>query len=196
MDYSGAKAFITKKLEKELDPKLTYHSLDHTMDVLESVTRLIEMEKIDDHTGILIKTAALYHDAGFIRIYDGHEKISIELAKNTLPAFGYSEKDIARIEELILATELDVVPGDPAGKILADADLDYVGRDDFFMVALKLHYEWRNHGNNIALRDWYKLQLDFLKDHRFFTKSAYEMRQNQKTENLREIENLLDNHSE
>ena len=77
MNYEGAKNYILRKLERELDPRLTYHSISHTLDVLESAIRLAELEKISEDDLILLKTACLFHDSGMLVTYKGHEDASI-----------------------------------------------------------------------------------------------------------------------
>ncbi len=78
MNYEGVKKFILNKLEKELDPRLTYHSISHTLDVLESAIRLAELEKLSENDVLLLKTACLFHDSGMLVTYRGHEEASIE----------------------------------------------------------------------------------------------------------------------
>ncbi len=48
MDFEGAKKYTLQRLRNELNDNLHYHSVDHTLDVLESVTRLAEMENVND----------------------------------------------------------------------------------------------------------------------------------------------------
>ena len=46
MDYLRAKDFILSKLEKELSPSLYYHSVTHTMDVIEACERFGQIENV------------------------------------------------------------------------------------------------------------------------------------------------------
>ena len=72
MDFEGAKKYTLERLRNELNDKLHYHSVEHTLDVLDSVTRLAKLENVNGHDQILLKTAALFHDLGFVetRIID------------------------------------------------------------------------------------------------------------------------------
>ncbi|MCD4788760.1 MAG: HD domain-containing protein [Bacteroidales bacterium] len=191
MDFEGAKKYIINKLQKELKPDLSYHSIDHTLDVLQAAIRYAEMEGVNGYDLELIKAAALFHDAGFTEIYEGHEKASVRLAYETLPEFGYTNEDIKLIEGMILSTEIPQHPSTQLEKIIADADLDYIGRDDLFVIGQRLQYEWQLHGKVSSLREWHEKQLEFLKNHKYFTKSAKKLRNNKKQENIMELENLL-----
>jgi predicted metal-dependent HD superfamily phosphohydrolase len=189
MNYEGAKKFILNKLEKELDPRLTYHSLAHTLDVLESAKRLAELEKVPEEDLVILKTACLFHDSGMLVTYRGHEEASIEICNQTLPSFTYSVEATEKICEMIRTTQLPQCAVNLLDKILCDADLDYLGRPDFFMIAHRLKYEWDVlEFKQTTLQEWYQIQRDFLTNHRYFTKSAINLRQDFKMENLSQIE--------
>jgi len=191
MDFDAAKQFVLEKLGKELSKDLAYHSVEHTLDVMIAARRLGEMEGLSNKQICLVETAALFHDIGFTETYDGHEDVSIQIAREVLPGFGYSQEDIETIINLIVATEIPQDPQNHLEEILADADLDYIGRDDMFLIGQRLQYEWYRHGIIETLREWHEKQMDFLKKHRYFTKSAHKLRESKKQENIRELEELL-----
>ena len=191
MDFEGAKKFVLDKLGKELSSKLPYHSIDHTLDVMQAVEKLAVMEKVNGHDAELLKTAALFHDLGFIETYDGHERASVKLANDILPNFGYSVEDTKKIEGMIISTEIPQHPKTLLEKIIADADLDYLGRDDLFVIGQRLQYEWKLQGKISTLKEWHQRQLEFLKSHNYFTESAKKLRNSKKQENIEELEKLL-----
>ncbi len=192
MDFGGARDYIIQRLRLELKPTLYYHSVEHTIDVHEATQRLIAAEHITENTAVLIETAALYHDAGILFQYTNHERASVELSRQMLPVFGYSPDDIDFIGEMIMVTSLPQRPSSLAGQILCDADLDYLGREDFLIHSFQLRLEWQIEGiKNLNLHDWFKSQVSFLSDHQYFTKSAIAIRNEQKNKNLQEIKQLL-----
>lgn len=185
------KKYVLAKLENGLNDKLHYHSVDHTLDVLEAVNRLAFLENVNGHENELLKIGALMHDVGFIETYDGHENASIRMANEILPEFGYSPEDIKIIEGLIRSTEIPQKPSTLLEKIMADADLDYLGRDDLFLIGQRLQYEWQLQGKISSLREWHEKQLVFIKGHEYFTASAKKLRNKKKQENIIELEGLL-----
>ncbi len=191
MDFEGAKKYTLNRLENELNDKLHYHTVDHTLDVLDAVIRLAEMENVNGHDQQLLKTAALFHDMGFLETYNGHEEASIRIACEVLPKYGYSEKDLKIIEGIIRSTEIPQTPKTHLEEIMADADLDYLGRDDLYVIGQRLQYEWQLHGIISSLREWHEKQLHFLKVHSYFTKSAQNLRDKRKQENIKELETLM-----
>lgn len=194
MDFLAAKDYILKRMELELKPELVYHSLVHTMDVYNSTVSIAEKEGVNGKNLTLLKTAALYHDSGMLNTYIGHEEASVEIVNTKLPEFNYSEEDISKISGMILTTKLPQKANNYYDKILCDADLDYLGRDDYFMRSHFLRHEWCSLGiKNLKLRQWYELQKEFMKTHKYFTKTSIELRKKKKQRNLDQIMELLKN---
>jgi uncharacterized protein len=106
VDLNHIRRQIISKLRK-LPASLTYHNLDHTLDVeTQCMIMAKETGVTNEQTLLELRIAALYHDAGFLYVYEGHEEKSCELAKNELPGFEVTEKAIGNICEIILATKV------------------------------------------------------------------------------------------
>jgi hypothetical protein len=191
MNLNGARDYILLKLENELDPFYYYHNAAHTLDVHRAVVYLSEIEHLPQDEQLLLETAAFYHDSGILIKYVGHEEESVLIAKEVLPSFGYSGKDIERIGEMIMATNLNGLIDTLPKKILFDADLDYLGRPDYFMIAQRLRLEWNILGEQYTLKNWYVSQITYLENHKYLTVSAGQMRNKGKLENLNQIKELL-----
>ncbi len=193
MDFLKAKDYILKRLENELHPNLFYHSIEHTLDVYKSAVKIAEMEGINGSELILVKTASLFHDSGMIRTYIGHEEASVEILKESLPQFGYDQLAIDTISKMIITTKLPQTASSYLEKIICDADLDYLGREDFIMISHKLRHEWVTQKINIlSLKQWYELQIQFLSTHKYFTKYAISTRKEGKVSNLAQIIELME----
>lgn len=192
MNYPKVRDFMINKLAEELNPDLAYHNIDHTLDVLNAARQYAEMEQVNDYDRTILETAALFHDSGMLRTYLGHEDASVEIAKEILPGFDYNVQDIRLISDMITTTKLPQSASNFLEKILCDADLDYLGREDFFMIAHQLRYEWNIlNVRHTTLREWYELQILFLENHKFFTASAKALRNEKKEENLKQIKELV-----
>lgn len=192
INYIKAERFILSKLKKELSPKLHYHSYDHSKDVTRQVERVAIGEGITDEDLFLLKTAASYHDAGFVKKYDKNEPIGAEMAQEILPKFGYTQAHIDRIKELIFVTQIPHQPKNKLEEIMCDADLDYLGRDDFHEIADKLRRELREHGKIDSDRKWDEIQVSFLTQHRYFTQTSINTRREKKIQNLQVIKEKLE----
>ncbi len=192
MKFDEVKDLVLKKLKKELSPNLYYHNFQHTLDVCESVERLAEMEAIEGESLILLQTAALFHDTGFIWQYENNEPLACDFARQILGNYDYTPEQTEHICRMILATQIPQNPEDLLGMILCDADLDYIGRGDFFITALRLHREWSENSNmKITFKDWYLKQQSFIVQHDYFTLSARKLRNDKKAHNLGQVKELL-----
>lgn len=195
INYMKAERHIMKILETQLSPKLLYHSINHTIDVTQAVERLAIMEGITDEDLFLLKSAATYHDAGFVEQYEDNEEIGMRLAREILPKYGYTQEQIDVIDGLISATKIPQSPTTHLQQIMCDADLDYLGRDDFHDIASLLRRELREHGKLDSDRKWDEIQLAFLNQHTYFTDSAIRLRQEKKEKHIAEIEVRLNTYS-
>lgn len=191
INYRNAERFIHSLLAKKLPKNLHYHSIFHTQDVTAAAERIALREGITDEDLFLLKSAASYHDAGFIDQYENNEPIGIELAKEHLPKFGYSKKQIDQIEALIQVTKIPHQPKNKIEEVMCDADLDYLGRDDFWEISEKLRRELREHGKINSNRKWDEIQVAFFEKHRYFTETSINLRQDKKLKHLEQIKERL-----
>lgn len=193
MRFKEASDYILKKLEDELPASLCYHSIDHTVGVYEAAQQIAAQENISAYDIELLLTAACFHDTGFLKRRDGHELISCQIARDSLPDYGYNENEITRICGMIMATRIPQSPKNHLEEILADADLDYLGRDDFFIWSNKLHSEITAPGDAGGMENWTQLQIDFLEQHRYFTKTSLELRTPKKLKHIAALKSKLKN---
>jgi uncharacterized protein len=110
-----------------------YHNVGHTLDVYSRTGYLADVEGVspEEKTDLLI--AAVFHDTGFSVAYPKNEIIGADLAEAFLRKEGHPEERIVRIRRIILATIVLSTPGDLLEKIIQDADLDNLGREDCFV---------------------------------------------------------------
>lgn len=185
--YLDAKTYILEKLRSELPVNCYYHSYDHTVDMHNSAERIADFEKINDTEKELILIAALFHDAGFIIQADNHEQHSCSIAKEILPQFNYSLEELEVVCKLIMATQMPVNPANHLEKIICDADLDYLGRDDFKSIGDLLFQELAERGSIKSEDEWHQMQVHFLTNHRYYTNYSRTHRESFKQENLKKL---------
>lgn len=192
MKITILKNFIIQKLTEELSENLTYHGVKHTLVVLNVCNQFIKRMKIAPHHAYLIRTAALLHDTGFIRTYDNHEEQSIIFAREILPDWNYSERDIEIVAGMIRATKIPQNPKNMLEGILADADLDYLGTSSYYEIADTLRTELLLHKKIKSEIEWITLQIDFLEKHRYYTAFSQKYREPVKQKYFSEIGKKLD----
>jgi uncharacterized protein len=192
LDFERARDYALNRLENELSPNLVYHCLEHTTDeVVPTADLLAEMEGVAADDRLLLLTAAYYHDLGFIRQRQGHESISIELAEQNLPKFGYSDSQIAVVRGIIKATRLPQSPTNLLEKIIADADMDDLGHENFWKRSDDLRQELDYYGTTFTDEEWYTDQLRLMLAHQYYTSSERKLRDAAKQEHILEVQRLL-----
>jgi predicted metal-dependent HD superfamily phosphohydrolase len=193
MQFEKAGLFIMDKMRRELPVQMVYHDINHTIDVCKAAERIGREEKLTEPELDLLLTAAHYHDCGYINGVKDHEEASCYMAKQYLPGFGYSPGDIEVICGMIRATQIPQSPQNILERILADADLDYLGRDDFFKIGNQLYSELAAMGILKTADEWNRLQESFLESHHYFTHTAIQSRQSKKQQNLLAVKAKLHN---
>lgn len=159
---------IRDRLTHSLNSEYHYHNIRHTIDVIEQSQIIGEAEGLNKRELLVVKIAALFHDTGFLKIRKDHESVSAENFK--MAATNHlSPEDIIQISQSIMATKMPQMPFNKIDKVLCDADLDYLGREDYISIAGALYREM-NFCNEIQNEEeWQLLQVQFLSRHQFHT---------------------------
>ena len=193
LDFEAARHYALQRLERELPPTCVYHSLAHTRDeVVPAAERLASLEGVADEALLLLRTAAYYHDIGLVRQRANHEAAGVRIAAAALPGFGYSPAQIQAIGGMIMATRLPQRPRTALEALLADADLDVLGRADFMRRNQALRAETEAFGAAFGDAQWYDQQLRFMQAHRYWTSAARALRDVQKRANYAALLRLLE----
>jgi uncharacterized protein len=180
-NFEGAVQYALRRLEHELLPAYIYHSVVHTRDdVVPAVERLAALAGVEGQELLLLRTAAYYHDLGFVEQRAAHEAVGVQIASLMLPRFGYNAAQIEAISGMIMATRLPQSPRNLLEQLLADADLDILGRTDFLPRNKLLRAELASFGMPVSDERWYDEQLHFLRAHRYWTSPAQSLRDAQK----------------
>jgi len=191
-NFEQARRYALHRLKRELSPGLFYHSLEHTRNEVVPATELLaDKEGIEGESLYLLLTAAWFHDLGFIEQRTDHEIISSRMASEVLLSFGYTEAQIRTIKGIIMATVLPQSPVTILEKIMADADLDVLGRDDFMLRNGDLRRELAFFGRNYSDAEWFTGQLKFVESHTYFTASARALRNEGQAKNAADLRHIL-----
>ncbi|HBF89439.1 MAG TPA: guanylate cyclase [Bacteroidales bacterium] len=189
--YDDLEEYMLDRLEKELPQHLFYHNLKHTIDVVIQVELIGRGEEISEEDLLLLKTAALFHDAGHTIKSQEHEYLGTQIVNEILPKYGYDQNQIEIINGIIMATKLPPTPHTLLQKIICDADLDYLGRTDFIPVSETLFKELSAQNILTNYNEWNKLQVKFLSGHSYFTDTANKLREVNKQGQIDRIKKLI-----
>jgi len=190
MNIGKLKKYLAQKFNSGIRPELTYHTWEHVLSVLDVCNQYAKRYKIVGRDAHLLRTAALIHDIGFLWTYSDHEDQGVIFTAEELPGWGYSKSEIKRIQGMILSTQIPQKPKNVYEQIICDADLDYLGTDQFYTIGETLFQEFKAMGQIKSREDWNKLQINFLKGHSYHTPYAKKYREPVKQKHLQD---LIDN---
>ena len=162
---------------QELNPAHTYHSLQHTISINAQSICIGRKEGISERETFLLNVAAIYYDTGFLRAYANHEILSCEFFLEDTIHFDITDAEKALLCDLILATKVPQMPTTLLQQIICDADLDYLGRADFATISNNLKLEFLHFGIVAGIASWEKLQMKFLSNHQYYSKSSQRLRE-------------------
>ena len=180
--------YIRELFRDELPAGIKYHNADHTLHstkgVVSIANNLAILEGISEQDRELLVAAAYFHDTGYIREYERNEPIAARMAGRILKLIGYEPDQIEKVQKMILATDPEVEPKTHAEEILCDADLDNLGREDFFKLDERLREGRRIRGVDVSDdATWYRNTLEFMESHQYYTKSQKKRREKGKEKN-------------
>jgi uncharacterized protein len=188
MNFEALERHVLQRLDRELPAHLHYHGSHHTRDVMQAAMTIADYEGIRDPEELtLLRTAALLHDSGFLVGPTEHEQQGADYARQLLPEYDYSPNQIETIVGMIMATKIPQSPHNLLEEILCDADLDYLGRPDFFRIGQTLFEELQHFGIIQSLEEWNALQVKFLTAHQYHTAFGKTQRQSPKQAHLAEV---------
>lgn len=136
--------------------------------------------------------AALFHDTGNSKIFDGHENFGMTEANLFLQNWEYPVDKIALIMDCISATRIPQQPNTTVEKILCDADLFHLGCKSFHKKNKLLRKEWSKFLDlEYDETTWNQMNIKFLKQHIFHTSYGKKILEPIKQGNLKELERQL-----
>ena len=181
-------------LKDKLSSVYTYHNLDHTIQVVDKIKILAKEENISHEDTENLILAGWFHDLGYVDDADNHEEESRKIASDFLKQHQFPEERIAKIGELILATDKFYKPKNQLEEIIKDADMYHLASDDYFRICENLRQEIKEvHHQKFSKLQWAELNITFFAKHQFYTKFAKENWQPEKEKNVEKILSSIKN---
>ncbi len=189
--YMDLENEILDFLEHNLPKNLHYHNVKQTIDVITEVELIGWAEGFSEEELLMLKIAALFHDAGHAINYENHEHHSTVMAREKMASYDFPQEYIEEVCKLIMATKLPPRPNNLLEKIMCDSDLDYLGRTDFLPISNNLYEELKERNLVESFNEWNKRQLDFIKNHQYFTKTAIKLREVNKQKQIKRLKKII-----
>ncbi len=172
--------------KSEIPKDLVFHSREHTEEVVAAGQMLAESYPMSREDVEDIVIALWFHDLGFTQGWEGHEERSAEMARTFLRQENVAEDRIEKIASLIKVTHRDAVPTNLAEEIIKDSDTSHIGSKSYLIKLGLLRTEWeKREQKKYGEKEWLKLNLQFLEQHKYYTSVA------QSSFNARKRKNIL-----
>lgn len=195
-DLEDAKMSAFYLLDKLNTSKLFYHRKEHTTDcVFPAALELADAEGFSTEDKVLVCIAAAFHDTGFLNQYSENESIGASFAEVYMrQSKKFTEDQIMLVKSTIKNTDMKSAPVTKYQKVLRDADLSYMGGEDKFMQweldlknELVLHQDSPLHKLSLNDKSWGLVSYNFIKSHKWFTKSAKRLYETNKQMNFEKL---------
>lgn len=170
-------------LEQHLDKVYTYHNAAHAMEVCAAVEEFAPECNFTIFDLDALRLAAIFHDFGYLEASDNNESLALPYLNEFASACGIDRKLIEHAGTLIMETSFPYCPRSAAGKLLCDADIEYIGRSVFFRQAELFRLELTLQGKSFTDLEWWQYELDFLMQNDFYTPICRRNRDAGKLEN-------------
>ncbi len=186
-----AESYASQYIEENMSKKYVYHDLEHTQNVVRSCKELGEKYFLNEKDMQLLLVAAWFHDLGYVEGPEDHEERGAEKASVFLKDRGFSDEDILKVKNSIVATKMPQSPVDLLGKIICDSDLNHLGKDNYWDRCVKVRQELMMAKNRIMQEDeWLDFELGFLEAHNYHTDIAQASWGEKKKEHIKQLYKL------
>jgi predicted metal-dependent HD superfamily phosphohydrolase len=188
MDYGNrlyrTEQFVDGLFVKYRDPRLTYHNLAHTFEVVRRAREIGVFYGLQEEDMFVLQTAAWFHDTGqLIRQGRGHERRSVNLLHEHASDLYLTKALLERISKVILTTAQSVEPVTLLEKIIRDADTYHFGTPLFRQTDALVRKEIELFSGKV-LTNWFASAIEMLNHHRYYTDYCVDKLSRGKAENI------------
>jgi len=177
---------------KALPDDMTFHNLQHTESVVKGIRKISQHINVTNEQLEVSIIAGWFHDTGFSRSYDEHEKYSCSIAEEFLEKEDFERSKINRVKSCILATHLGEKPETICEELVCDADMMHLCSETYFDKLEMLRKEWKHYlKKKFTDKEWHEQNLKFLTKQNFYTGYGKTELEPLKLKNLQKQRKLL-----
>ena len=196
MDYKAlleqVAQYVSSMFGGNVDNGLPYHNRAHTQFVVGSAIQIANHYQLPDSDFFVVVTAAWFHDAGYLKTRDRHERESVKIADNYLRQLSVDQETIARVNQCIMATEMPQSPQNLLEEIVCDADMFHFGSDNFLEKNKLLRKEIETATKTEISKEQWRLEtVELMEKHHYFTDYCNLLLNDKKQQNLDKLKGRL-----
>lgn len=191
--YKKVEAYVRDLFETNKKPKLFFHSLEHTQQIVKRAEEIAAHYKLTDKDMLAVYIAAWFHDTGHLfTTAELHEQKSVEIMKAFMDMYLPDPELIQTVTGCILATKRSAEPTTLLQQIVCDADTYHLGTADFKKTNKQVKKEvFADDKNPMTKREWDTQTLEFLDKHKYYTSYCVELLEKGKQKNIAKMRQKL-----
>ena len=189
--YKKVEDHVTNLFEANKKPKLIFHSLEHTREIVKRTEEIAAHYKLSEKEMMAVYVAAWFHDTGHLfTTPEIHEEKSVELMRSFMEGSHQDPELIETIKGCILATKRSNEPTTLLQQIVCDADTYHLGTKEFKKTNKQVRKEMTM-DNGMSKTEWDVKTLEFLEKHQYYTSYCIELLNKGKQENIERLKNKI-----
>ncbi len=183
---------VKKFFNEKVSTDYAYHNFKHTLNVVDAAQLIGEQCQLVEASMEEVILAAWFHDTGIYQGPENHEKASVKIMRDFLSNEGLTEDRLKIIEGCIMSTQMPQNPKTIGEKVMVDADLFHLSSYTYFSEweLMKCEHELIKE-EKIDDMTWLEGNLNFFKDHTYFTEYGKEVLQKEKEKNFATMERRI-----
>jgi adenylate cyclase len=164
-----------KRMEEELPQILHFHNVKYCIGLLTQCDLLSNSERLTEENLLLVRTSALLDCMSYSKGYTDRKKYTYQLCREVLPKFHYSEQQTEKIYRLINMPFLPPAAKSLPEKVLSDARLAFLGRNNFIESVNSLYMEMKFYGQITTRSEFIESLAGLLETFEFYTLTAQKL---------------------
>jgi HD superfamily phosphodiesterase len=190
--YKKVEHYVVGLYEKNLNPNLLYHNLEHTRGVVSRTKEIAGHYDLSERNTLIVYVAAWFHDAGYLYTEPAwHEEKSCELMRKSMVELGVENDVIEETEECIMATKFSAQPSNLCQEILKDADTYHLGTKEFKRINKLVFAEFSLTDPTFNKTEAIKSAVTMLEKHKYYTSYCRELLTETKRKNMSKLKKKL-----
>ena len=188
-----AKLFVLDYFEKNKSGKLSFHTIEHTINVAGQAEVISKHENLSEKEFQIVMVSAWFHDIGYLTKCEEHEDASKAIVRSFFEAHSVDHEFAESVERCIDITKRKKQPSDILEKVILDADVSHVGNANFISISKKLKKEYSLcQERDVTPLEYWEETFHFLEKQVFYTSYAQQYYLQEKEKNILAVSALID----
>ena len=183
-----AETFVSKYMRKHDNPRLLYHNLSHTQNIVSVTGHIAKHYSLKEKELFIVTAAAWFLYVGYYKDVLHPGEASTKLAEEFLKTSGVEMETIESIKKCILNANITSTDDALLANIISDAKTFYLGTENFSSYN-KLKRQESELINNISIdkNEWKRITIQMLESHEYHTDYCKDRLDGNKQKNLQNL---------